>query len=204
MNLNHAYALLYTGAPKKIKEGSEVDESEIVQRMKAGDKEAFEMLYDRYKNTVYRTACLISGNSADGEDIMQETFIKVFTHIRELKDNDMFKYWLFKILNRTAWQILKKRSKESPCEDGIKEETSADSPVEAVLHIEQQNIIREAVLELDYKYRTVVILYYYNELTIRQIAQICGCMEGTVKSRLHGARSKLQKKLQKTYVEYAG
>lgn len=180
-----------------------MEEAEIVQRMKNGDRQAFELLYDRYKDSVYRTACLISGNRIDGEDITQETFIKVFMRCRELKNNEVFKYWLFRILHRTAWQMLNKKKKESPCENEWKEEAAADSPVETVLHMERQKIIWKAVLELDYKYKTVIILYYYNELTIRQIAQICGCLEGTIKSRLHYARKILYEKLEKSYAEDA-
>ena len=64
----------------------------LVVRMKAGDQEAFAELYNRYKTLIYRTACLISGNAADGEDIMQETFLKAYLHCGELRSDERFQY----------------------------------------------------------------------------------------------------------------
>lgn len=86
----------------------------LVVRMKAGDQEAFAELYNRYKTLIYRTACLISGNAADGEDIMQETFLKAYLHCGELRSDERFQYWLLRILNRTAWAMLKKIRQEFP------------------------------------------------------------------------------------------
>lgn len=95
---------------------NDITEEMLVAQMKLGDQQAFAELYDRYKPSVYRTACLISGNAQDGEDIMQETFIKAFVHCKELKSNKMFRYWLFRILNRTAWQLINSKKSEIPDE----------------------------------------------------------------------------------------
>ena len=91
---------------RKADHMNDITEEMLVAQMKLGDRQAFAELYDRYKPSVYRTACLISGNAQDGEDIMQETFIKAFVHCKELKSNKMFRYWLLRILNRTAWRFI--------------------------------------------------------------------------------------------------
>lgn len=175
----------------------------LVAQMKCGDRSAFARLYDKYKASVYRTACLISGNAADGEDIMQETFIKAFLHCKELKSDSMFRYWLFQILNRTAWQLLnsKSRKTEMPDENAAEmADTRKDPPVEeTLLQKERQNEIYQAVMKLDYKLRLVVVLYYYDEMTTRQIARIAGCHEGTVKSRLYTARKRLKQMLPENF-----
>lgn len=173
------------------------DEQVLISRIKNGDKEAFGQLYNAYKTIVYKTACLISGNTADGEDIMQETFIKAYTHCRDLRTDKTFKYWLFKILNRTAWEMLKKSKREQPDENAEKLADTQSTPIieNQLIQKEQSSDIFQAVMQLSYKHRMAVILYYYNEMSTKQIAQTLECSEGTVKSRLHTARAALKKLL---------
>ncbi len=173
----------------------------LVEQMKRGDQNArriaFAQIYEQYRPSVFRTACLISGNAEDGEDITQETFVKVFTHCTELKSNAMFRYWLFKILNRTAWTFLNRKKTEVPDENILEKADANHIPLTEDLFLkkEQQTQVFQAVMQLDYKLRLVVILYYYNELTTKQIAQIADCYEGTVKSRLYTARKRLRQLL---------
>ncbi len=173
----------------------------LVAQMKRGDQNAkriaFAQIYEKYRPSVFRSACLISGNSQDGEDITQETFVKVFTHCTDLKSDTMFRYWLFKILNRTAWTFLNRKKSEVPDEDILDKADTNCNPLteELFLKKEQQTQVYQAVMQLDYKLRLVVILYYYNELTTKQIAKIADCCEGTVKSRLFTARRRLKQLL---------
>lgn len=179
-------------------------ELELVRRMKRGDRAAFDELYEQYYDRLFRTACMITGNRADGEDVTQETFIKAYLNCSKLKKDEQFRYWLYKILNRTAWQIAKKHSKEQPNEHILElADTSsdfpADSPVVQVLQNEQEQSVAEAIGQLEYKQRTTVILYYYNGLGTKEIANVMGCMEGTVKSRLFTARKNLRIQLEKEF-----
>lgn len=176
---------------------NDMTEEMLVARMKLGDQYAFAQLYENYRALVYRTACLISGNAQDGEDIVQETFIKVFLHCKELKSNAMFRFWLFKILNRTAWQLLNSKKPEIPDEHVLNKADvrAALLTEDSFLQQEQQNEVWQAVMKLNYKLRTVVVLYYYNNLSTKQIAKITGCYEGTVKSRLFTARKQLKQLL---------
>ena len=173
---------------------NDITQDLLIAQMKSGDQHAFAQIYEQYRPSVFRTACLISGNSQDGEDITQETFIKVFTHCKELKSNAMFRYWLFKILNRTAWQFLNKKKSEIPDETVLEKAEAGFNPLteDIFLKKEQQNEVYQAVMQLDYKLRLVVILYYYNEMSTKQIAKIADCYEGTIKSRLFTARKRLR------------
>lgn len=83
-----------------------------------------------------------------------------------------------------------RRKKKSA--EHIREDKKADEPLEFVLEAETAKEIQAALSHLDIKYRTVILLYYYNELSTKEIAQITGAMEGTVKSRLHKARKLLK------------
>lgn len=169
-------------------------EERLVQQMKEGDQAAFDLLYEKYKNMAFHTAYLITGNLSDSEDVVQETFVKVYLHCRELKNDSGFKSWMMQILVHTAYRMGKKRSKEQPDEQ-IAEKADTNpvrSSLEQVLEREQARLLAQAVKGLPVKQRTAVILYYYQECSIGEIAKICGCMEGTVKSRLHAARLRMR------------
>ena len=79
----------------------------LVEQMKNGNKDAFDALYEKYKNIAIHTAYLITGNLADSEDVVQETFVKVYLHSTELKNNSGFKAWMMQILVRTAYRMGK-------------------------------------------------------------------------------------------------
>lgn len=174
-----------------------MEEAELVLRMKEGDSEAFYQLYEKYKVQVHRTACLLCGNSFDGEDVMQETFFKVYTQCRKIKKNESFSYWMYSILYRTAWQQIRKGRKELPDEEIIEKAEIPDGQdlLEQVLEEQENKELWQAICQLNYNQKTVIILYYYEELSVKEIANILNCMEGTVKSRLYFARKKLQQKL---------
>lgn len=203
MNLFLGGILLYIDASIKEKEGDKLDgleEKECVIRMQKGDKQAFSVIYNQYKERIFKTACLISGNQADGEDIMQETFVKILLHCEELKKPEAFKYWAFKILNRTAWSMRNKQKKEIPTEEfecQFMQKESKHLPFLSLIKKEKSDTIWKVIQRLPYKQKVVVVLYYYNELSVGQIADVMGCNVGTVKSRLYTARKKLEKVLSK-------
>ena len=174
-----------------------VEDNLLVQKLKNGDKEAFDSLYEEYKNVALRTAFLIVNNQTDSEDIVQEAFIKVYLHIRELKNEDGFRPWLFQIVTRTAWNMGKKKSKEVPDEDILLkvDKSGRMNILDDLIISEQSLLIRDIINKLDIKYRTVVVLYYYNQFSTREIAKITECLEGTVKSRLFGARKMIKNAL---------
>lgn len=80
----------------------------LVRRLKEGNHEAFDRLYEKYKNLAIRTAYLITGNQSDSGDVTQEAFVKVYLHISELKNDAGFKPQMMQILVRTAYRIGKK------------------------------------------------------------------------------------------------
>ena len=172
-------------------------EREMTVRMQQGDEEAFAWLFHGYQNRVLRMAYLISGNYADSEDIVQETFVKCYTYRKHLKDPEKFEPWLYQIMTRTSWRILKKNRREQPAEE-IRDEYEPDqdsAPLESVLRSEEREQLWDAVQGLEIRQRTAVVLYYYNQMSTKEIAKAMGCLEGTVKSRLHTARKNLKDRL---------
>ena len=170
----------------------------LVQQLKKGSREAFDLLYEKYKNLVIRTAYLITGNKPDSEDVAQETFVKVYLHITELKNDAGFKPWMMRILVRTGYRTGKKKSREVPDDEieRLSESQTLVSPLGQMIKREEAEMISRAVAALPIKQKAVVVLYYYNELSVGEIAELLGCREGTVKSRLHTARKFLKGKLE--------
>lgn len=180
----------------------------LITRMTEGDEAAFDELYHSYSGKLYRMAYFITGNRSDSEDILQETFVKCFLHRKELKQPERFESWLYQILVRTAWRSEKRRKgKRELSFDGIldnEEDTGMAEriqrdgkaePLEQILKAEMSSELWKAVNRLGMKHRTVVLLYYYNDLSTKEIAAMTGTLEGTVKSRLHKARLLLREQL---------
>lgn len=178
-----------------------MNEEVLVRRMKEGDKASFDLLYDKYKNMALRTAYLITGSLPDSEDVVQDTFVKVFLHCKELKKDSGFKAWMMQILVRTAYKAGKRKGRELPDDEiiGKADARTEHSSLEQVLVKEEAQMLSEAVSLLPMKQRTVVILFYYQEYSVSEIAEMLGCREGTVKSRLHGARERLRGMLPADY-----
>lgn len=178
--------------------GEEVlKEENLVAQLKEGSREAFDELYETYKDMAMRTAYLITGNMTDSEDVTQETFVKVWLHIRELKNDAGFKPWMMQILVRTAYRTGRKSKREIPDDEAaIRMENRTDiSSLDRMIQQEEAERISMAVKALPVKLRTVVVMHYYNLLSVKEIAQALGIMEGTVKSRLHTARKRMQRML---------
>ena len=107
-----------------------------------------------------------------------------------------FKAWFYKILTRTAWKFAKKEKNAVPVENIFETIESIEEDSEKVyLQKEEREKLMNAINSLDIKQRITIILYYYNEMSVSEIAKATGSMEGTVKSRLFFARKKLYQKL---------
>lgn len=174
-----------------------MNETELVKQLQAGSRTAFDRIYEQYYVQAYRTAVFITGSRTDAEDVVQDAFVQVYLHAEELKEPAGFKCWFYRILTRLAWKCSGKGKREFPDEDAAvyAERTDEGDGLSYLLKKEEREQVRSAVEKLDEKHRSIVVLYYFNEFTTGEIARITGCLEGTVKSRLHAARKKLQKSL---------
>ncbi len=173
-----------------------MENADLVRRMMADDPEALEELMKGLQKDIFRMAYLISGNYADSEDIVQETFVQVYLKRKNIREPEAFKTWVIRMMTRIAWRYLKKARREQPQEDFPREESGGESLWEKVQRKEDSKELYKAILDLPVKQRTAVILYYFEGLTAREIASVSGCLEGTVKSRLHTARKRLKEKLE--------
>ncbi|EES47945.1 RNA polymerase sigma factor [Clostridium botulinum] len=176
-----------------------MDMQDTIRRCKLGEKEAFQELLQTVEKKALATAYFLSRKRGITEDILQETYMKCFMEIDKLKDPEAFKVWFFRILVRTGWKMSKKQSMLVP--------TDITSENEALFYNEKQNeeniidtyetkhIVKSAINNLSENLKTVVILYYFNDMSIEEISKVTGCFKATVKSRLFYARGALKKQL---------
>lgn len=172
---------------------------ELVTRCKLGEKDAFRELLQTVEKKALSTAYLLSGSRGIAEDILQETYMKCFVEIKRLKEPKAFKVWFFKILVRTGWEMSKKQSVLVPLEiTSENEELFCDENQgrkNVIDNYEIKNVMENAINNLSQNLKIVVILYYYNDMSIEEISKVTGCFKATIKSRLFYARVALKKQL---------
>ena len=172
-------------------------EAELIVNMQNDDFSAFEDIFHKYKNKALGTAYLITGNLFTSEDVVQEAFILCYTRIKALKNPELFKPWFFKIVTRLSWKHSRYNKKVTPVEDIFEQaEANSVSFEKSSLNVfkkEEYEELYRSINMLDKKSKTTVILFYFNDFSIKEIAEIMGCFQGTVKSRLFNSRKKLKK-----------
>ncbi|MHC1722705.1 MAG: RNA polymerase sigma factor [Aminipila sp.] len=175
---------------------------DLVIRCQKGDLSAFEQLYETCATKALRTAFSIVNRYDLAEDILQETFYECFRDIRKLHAPEAFEVWFYRILVRTGWRTLfnEKKFFHEQLEDW---ESSMKEPNNCFDKIESNELIN-AINRLSLPMRTTVILHYYNDLSVKEIARIMNCFQGTVKSRLFNSRKVLAKELKKQSAEFFG
>ena len=180
----------------------QLEESELIKRCQAGDVQAFETLVGRYGVQAVRTAYLVTGCREMAEDMAQEAFIQCFYSIRQFKNLSSFKTWFYRILVRVSRKMASRTNGRLPLEylDGIagKEELPGSDDLTAAFDDKQVcEAVYRAVGALSPPLKAVVVLHYFNGFSVKEIAQILCCREGTVKSRLFKARKILEDQLKR-------
>lgn len=172
----------------------------IITRIKNGDEQAFAELIEQYKLPIYKTAKSILKDEDDVCDAIQDTALSIYKNIQNLKNEEYFKTWVIRITINKCYDILKKHKlndeKMLKAQEDVSElHTNFDNNV--ILQTDLQRTLE--LLEEDL--RIVTVLYYYNDLSISEIADILNIPKGTVKSRVFRAREKLYEILSKEEVD---
>ncbi len=170
----------------------------MVKRCQQGDLESFEQLYKDYSKNALGTAYLIAGHKGIAEDIVQEAFFQCYKNIQNLRDANTFDVWFYKLLVRIAWKMSAKYKHTVPIEEISCKNTWQKESLQSELGSrETRLVVYEAIEKLSPPLKAVIILHYFNDMTIKQISMVLGCLQGTVKSRLHNAKKNLEKELGK-------
>lgn len=154
--------------------------------MKKMDETDFIRLTQENKLGMYRLALSILHNTADAEDAVSEAVLKAYEKLDKLRNAEKFKPWIMKILVNQAKTMLHKQKRIDLLDDLEQLELTFEN---------QRGELWSIVTELDEEFRNVVILFYYEDMTVKEIAKVLRIAEGTVKSRLSRAREKLKEKI---------
>jgi RNA polymerase sigma-70 factor (ECF subfamily) len=171
--------------------------------------EQFERLLAPVLESAYGTAFHMTRSREEAEDLLQEASVQAFRHLNQFQEGTNFKAWFFKILINAFRSRYRKRQREpeiAPLDDApelylymqlAKANLTAQSENPAALVLSQmsEEDIQKAIARLPEEYREVAALYFMEERTYQEIAEIVDCPVGTVRSRLHRARKLLQKAL---------
>ncbi len=171
-------------------------ESHLVKKAKAGDDRAFEKLLMKYKTDMYKIAYTYVKNQDIALDIVQETTYKAWLKIDTLKDANVFKAWLTKILVNTSINHIKKESKIVFLEEEELESIYESNEVS----IEEKLDLYRAIDFLKPKYKTVIILRYFDDMKIEDISYILDIPQNTVKSQIKRAIKQLNNILKEDYL----
>jgi RNA polymerase sigma-70 factor, ECF subfamily len=174
---------------------------ELVQKCQAGEIGAFQELVSRYHQKIYVVIVGLLRNREDALDVAQETFFRAYRKIKSFQGGSSFYTWLYRIAVNIAIDS-QRRQKRNPLDfretmDGLFEEQNevARDPFSDVHDRELREKLVSAINDLTPEHKAVIILRTVEGLSYKDIGEILGCSEGTVMSRLHYARKKLQQKL---------
>ena len=176
-----------------VLEGSE---RELVAACQRGEREAFRALFELHKDRVFSIALRFSGDRAVAMDIAQDTFLKLFSSIRDFRGEAGFETWLYRLVvnscldhKRRSWRLI-------PIADELMSVlTGPSDSLREVLREELRGRVRAAVERLSPDLRMVIVLRYTEGLSYDEIAAILGCSGGTVASRLNRAHKALERRL---------
>lgn len=174
--------------------GEPMDDRELVHRCREGDVAAFEALFRLHAPRVMQTAYLILGDRQMAEDVMQDAFAQAFRVIGQLKEPEAFSSWLYKITVRRAWQqAARERTQQVTVRRlGALPPEGGPSPYDQV---ERRRLVADAILQLPAQQRAAVVLFYFHDRPLGEIAAMLDAPEGTVKSWLHRAKVTLARLL---------
>lgn len=165
-------------------------ERELIIQCQKGQKSSFGKLVSPYIQDAYSISFTILKSKEYAEDAVQNALIEVYKNIMANKEIRKFRSWFLTIVASRSIDLARKNIKEWNRTIGasVIQIGSNETPLTNLLDKERNTFVTEAVLALPLKYRTVISLFYFQELTIKEIAKLLETKEGTIKSRLYKAR----------------
>lgn len=191
------------------------DEGDLITRAKAGDDTAFTELLTRYERKIYRLAKNITQNDEDAEDVMQEAFLKAYSHLDSFQGNSKFYTWIVRIAVNESLMKLRKRKSDKLVsldeqvdtgEDMVPREIAVweDNPEAQYSQEELRGILDKSVESLAPIFRSVFVLRDIEDLSTEETAEALGISIPAVKSRLLRARLQLREKLTRLFRRKGG
>lgn len=174
----------------------------LVNGAKQKDTKAIEFLYNEFYGDIYYTCYKILGNQEDAKDMAQETFLEAFISIDSLREPLSFKYWINRIATNKSFYFLKRYNRINIQNvDYIEQLSNIEDiqarPEDVIIEADVKNTLENIMARLPEEQRTTLFLFYYQEMTTKEIAELYQCPESTIKSRLAYARKFMRKEVEK-------
>lgn len=176
-----------------------------IKQVLKGDQNAFSEIVELYKDKVYQLAYRMLGNRHEAEDIAQEAFLRAYINIHSYNPNRKFSTWLYRIATNLSIDRIRKKKPDYYLDaevagtEGLNmySQIPADTtlPEDELESMELQETIQNEILKLPEKYRSVIVLKYIEELSLKEISEILDLPVGTVKTRIHRGREALRNQL---------
>tara|TARA_R100001369_G_scaffold954_4_gene3234 strand:+ start:106446 stop:107027 length:582 start_codon:yes stop_codon:yes gene_type:complete len=167
----------------------------LIKRTLDGDTNAYGLLVKRHQDYIFNIVNKMLRNREEAEEIAQDVFIKAYNVLESYKGEAKFSTWLYKIAYRKALDSIKKNKRTSSLElvENLTEDASAhlDTGLEILLLEEKQEIIKSCILKLPEIEAAIITLFYYEEQSVKEIAEITGLSEDNIKVKLFRSRKLL-------------
>lgn len=173
-------------------------DSKLILGLQNGNLEALGVLYDQHRGLVFRTALAITGDAEAAADLLQEVFLRLHRFASHIDSGRPLEPWLYRMTTNLSYTWVKRHNRLiRPLEDVADWLTGNRKDIPAIQSEinESWRQIQQAMANLPLSHRGVVVLYYIDDLSIQEIAEILEIPVGTVKSRLHYSRQALKKSL---------
>jgi RNA polymerase sigma-70 factor, ECF subfamily len=174
-------------------------DQDIVELLRGGAVEAaFERLVDRYERKVYRLCCSLLRDPNRAEDAAQESLVRVWKALAKYDERASLSTWIYTITrNRCLTAIERHRQLDSLSDPAVEHEAEVAQAVGPEVEQDHLAVLREMVDALPERFRRALILFYYQERSVAEVAQMLGQPEGTVKTNLHRARAALVEQMRR-------
>src|ERR1044072_8659677 len=170
----------------------------VINACQEGDRDAFRVLFETYKDKVYSIGVYSSGGDATfADDVTQQIFLKLFTAIKQFRGDSEFTTWLYRLVVNACMDERRRRRRLLPFGEvfAMKHPSEKNPQEKQYGKTEVAEAVRSAIAQLKPKFRLPILLKYIEGLSYEEIAQVMGCSKGTVASRLNRGHGQLAKKL---------
>lgn len=190
----------------KVKKNSQYTDTDVIQKVLEGEAELFEIIVRRYNSLLYKLGRSYSYNHEDTQDLMQDTFIDVYTNLSHFESRSSFKTWMVKIMLNNCYHKRQKFSYKNEVVNEISDKSTPmfsnqeqSDPNKTVSYKELTTVIEKALQRIPLEYRIVFSLREINGLNILETSEALNISEGNVKIRLNRAKAMLRKEIEKSY-----
>lgn len=168
------------------------EDRRLVELALTGDHTAFEYLFNRYRDAIRQLLLQRTGSSDDADDLLQETFIKVYLHLDRYSPAYTFGQWVYTIARNTFIDHVRRRQEELPIDERFTAPASpTPTPEESVIRLQQRTQIEHCLDALPPRYGRLIRMRFLEEYSYEEIAEKLTLPLGTVKTQIHRARERM-------------